>query len=168
MRPLLNVTKKALVEYAKKYRVPWREDPTNSQQQYLRNYVRHSLVPHMTKQNKTWRIKLLRLIRNQQQLRRTIEQELGELVAHIATFTHQSATVPRHTVIMLPAQLAYELLQTIFRIHMGNSLQREQAESALLFAKVALPGKRMPLGNNWQVRVTKRDFIVEPAHAVVS
>jgi tRNA(Ile)-lysidine synthase len=166
-RPLLNMTKQELVEYAKKQHVPWRDDPTNSQQQYLRNYVRLSLVPRLTKQSKTWRSELLRLIRNQQQLRRTIEGELNKLICQESEMASKTAVIARYSLIMLPHSVAYELLQAIFRKIVGNSLQRQQAESVLLFAKVALPGKQMPLGA-WRVRVTKRDFIVESSAAVVS
>lgn len=44
-RPLLSVPKRDLVAYAKDQGLRWREDSTNQDLDYLRNYVRHRLLP---------------------------------------------------------------------------------------------------------------------------
>jgi tRNA(Ile)-lysidine synthase len=168
LRPLLNVTKKELVEYAKTHNVPWREDVTNRDQNYLRNYVRHTVVPKMNKKSKTWRQDFLRLLRNQHHLRRKIEEELHMLVHTAATTNNHTSVVQRYQLITLPHTVAYELLQGLMRQHIGNSLQREQAEAVMLFAKVARMGKRLPLNAAWQVRASAKELIVESRESVIS
>jgi len=44
-RPLLHISQQAILEYAEKYRLSWIEDPSNQQQSFDRNYLRHSVIP---------------------------------------------------------------------------------------------------------------------------
>jgi tRNA(Ile)-lysidine synthase len=47
VRPLLSVGRDAILEYAAKYGVPFREDSSNTDLHYLRNRVRYELLPLM-------------------------------------------------------------------------------------------------------------------------
>jgi tRNA(Ile)-lysidine synthase len=168
VRPLMNVTKQQLAAYATAHAVPWREDSTNTDETYLRNYVRHTLVPLLTKRNGEWRSDFLRLVRDQQSQRRTIEQALTDLLDYVAEFKNNNVTLNRYSWIMLPTQEAYELFQALCRARLGNSLVRELATQALLFIKTARPDKIMPLNNRWQLRAMRSQIIVEPRLSVVS
>ena len=44
IRPLSAISKKEILNYAKKYKIVWREDSSNSQNDYLRNKIRHQVV----------------------------------------------------------------------------------------------------------------------------
>lgn len=166
LRPLINLRKSELIVYAKEHNVPWREDSTNTDQHYLRNYVRHNLLPRLQEHDAKWFEKILRRIRKQQVLRRTIEEELNSAI-HYDPKT-RSAIVQRHLLIMADITTAYELLQQAFRRATSTSVPRPLAESALLFARVAKVGKMMPLDNNWRLSVTARQLIVEPRQPMVS
>lgn len=159
LRPLVDCRKNELIDYAKKHKVLWREDVTNQDPRYLRNYVRNDLLPRLEASDSKFRDKLLRLVRKQQELRRTIESELDQL---LTSSSKDQSSIDRHTLIMLPADLGYELLQQAFRHYTGTSLTRQLAEAALLFAKAARAGKTMSLGTNRKLRVTPRHLIVEP------
>lgn len=45
LRPLLDCTKQEIVAYAKQHNIVWREDASNESDQYLRNQIRHHVVP---------------------------------------------------------------------------------------------------------------------------
>ncbi|AIN94859.1 tRNA lysidine(34) synthetase TilS [Treponema putidum] len=45
IRPLLNITRLEIEDYLKEKNIPWREDSTNFKTSYLRNNIRHNLVP---------------------------------------------------------------------------------------------------------------------------
>ncbi|MFW5659700.1 MAG: tRNA lysidine(34) synthetase TilS, partial [Bacteroidota bacterium] len=47
-RPLLAYRKQELVDYLQAIDQPWREDPTNAQTDYLRNHIRHKVLPALT------------------------------------------------------------------------------------------------------------------------
>jgi len=161
LRPLINYGKSAIIDYAKTNNVPWREDSTNQDQRYLRNYVRQSLIPRLQVAVPQFNIKLLRLVRKQQLLRRTIESQLDDMLA-------PGTAIDRHILIMLSPQLAYELLQQFLRRTMGTSLVRDLAEATLLFAKTAKPGKTMSLDASWRARATPKQLIVELRPTVLS
>ena len=45
VRPLLGVQKQHIVTYAQQQHIPWREDASNASDAYLRNQLRHQLLP---------------------------------------------------------------------------------------------------------------------------
>ena len=51
IRPFLPVDKATLYTYAKERQIPFREDPSNQQDAYMRNRIRHHVVPHFVKEN---------------------------------------------------------------------------------------------------------------------
>ncbi|UTC63514.1 tRNA lysidine(34) synthetase TilS [Treponema sp. OMZ 787] len=48
IRPLLYITRSEIEDYLNERNIPWREDSTNFETSYLRNKVRHNLVPALT------------------------------------------------------------------------------------------------------------------------
>ena len=46
-RPLLNVTREALLEYAREHNLTWCEDESNSDVKFARNKIRHEFLPHL-------------------------------------------------------------------------------------------------------------------------
>lgn len=50
-RPFLLTSKKTIRDYATKKQVQWVEDPSNSRTEYIRNHVRHNIMPLALKVN---------------------------------------------------------------------------------------------------------------------
>lgn len=154
VRPLLDVPKWQLIAYARTHNVPWREDATNTDERYTRNYIRRTLMPMLDQKSETWREEFLQHIRKQQQMRRTITELLAGLC--------KNATIHRYTLVMAPRNVAYEIVQQTCRSIIGNTLERPLAEAALLFAKTAKIHKVLELGSDWQMRSLAKEVIVEP------
>ncbi|MDY0075676.1 MAG: tRNA lysidine(34) synthetase TilS [Bacteroidales bacterium] len=51
-RPLLFTGRDQIYDYAKKNQLKWREDQTNSETKYLRNHIRHKLLPALNQIDK--------------------------------------------------------------------------------------------------------------------
>lgn len=51
IRPFLNIKKEEIVDFAKKNRLKWRDDPSNRYLKYSRNRVRHKVLPELKKIN---------------------------------------------------------------------------------------------------------------------
>lgn len=162
VRPLLSLTKNDIIAYARRHKITWREDSTNRDERYLRNYVRHTLVPLLDQKSASWRESFLQHIRSQQEVRKKVEPLLTKWLDIYAQSTGRKLSLPRYHIIMAPRPLAYEYLQQAFRQHAGNSFERPLAESAVLFTKVAKPRKLMELNQNWQLRAESANVIVEP------
>lgn len=50
LRPLLDVPRKMLLEYAKQHRLTWVEDESNADSKFDRNFIRHEILPVLAKQ----------------------------------------------------------------------------------------------------------------------
>jgi tRNA(Ile)-lysidine synthase len=50
-RPFLMTSRKSLKEYAERKMVNWVEDPSNARTEYIRNHIRHNLMPGILKIN---------------------------------------------------------------------------------------------------------------------
>ena len=50
-RPFLMTSKKGIVEYATRKNVEWLEDPSNKRTEYIRNHIRHNMMPNILKVN---------------------------------------------------------------------------------------------------------------------
>lgn len=59
LRPFLSVTKSEIRKYAEGKNIPFREDSSNSDEKYLRNKIRASIVPEIEKINPNFRKNIL-------------------------------------------------------------------------------------------------------------
>lgn len=50
-RPFLMTSRKTIKEYAERKNVIWTEDPSNARTEYMRNHIRHNLMPGILKVN---------------------------------------------------------------------------------------------------------------------
>jgi tRNA(Ile)-lysidine synthase len=66
VRPLLNYSRKDILNYAKAEKLIWREDGSNTSLKYLRNKIRHEVIPKLKETNPTF---LENFKRTQQHLR---------------------------------------------------------------------------------------------------
>ena len=62
LRPLLSFTKDDIVNYAKKNKLTWREDKSNSENKYLRNKIRNIIIPKIKSADPCYRTNFTRLI----------------------------------------------------------------------------------------------------------
>ena len=136
LRPLLDIAKAELVSYAIEHGLTWREDRTNDSPRYLRNRLRVLLASRSPSD----KAELTRLYERQKHLRRQIERELEHYCARHSTRDKQGQLVlRRYDLIMLPSQVAIELL----RYATDGYLTSPQLRQLLLFAKVGKSGKQM-------------------------
>ena len=54
IRPLLNITRSEIEEYLNSQNISWRTDKTNFETDYLRNKIRHKLVPFLDENFEGW------------------------------------------------------------------------------------------------------------------
>ncbi len=68
LRPLLDVPQSEIRAYAERHGIGWREDSSNASDKYLRNKIRHNVVPALKSINPDW---LGSFAKTQQYLRQT-------------------------------------------------------------------------------------------------
>ena len=69
VKPLLFIEKNDIVNYAKQNNVTWREDRSNVQNKYLRNYIRNILIPSYRKINNNYKSNFIDLFFKAQKIK---------------------------------------------------------------------------------------------------
>lgn len=148
-RPLLTWSKAEIVEYALKHDLEWREDETNDSFLYLRNRIRHSIVPRLSSDQ---RQQLIALHTTQLSLRECIEAETATLHHRYV----QDGQLKRYPLIMIDSRSAREIL----RSWLGESLETKRLKDLYDFAKTARNGAKWPIDGRRFVQANKSSLIV--------
>lgn len=146
VRPLLGATKQQLVDYARANGLKWREDPTNVNPAYLRNYVRQRLLPRFGPADKTKLVDLItRLAATNEELDAALAEALG---------SHAGADLDRQWFGQLPHAVAKEVLAAWLRAHGIADFDRRTLERLVVAAKVGAAGKTFPIKAGFHLRIT--------------
>jgi tRNA(Ile)-lysidine synthase len=79
IRPLLFASRESIVDYATEHHIRFREDSSNTSDKYLRNRVRHHLIPMLEEENPSFRMALMDTIRKLSETEQLYEHELLQL-----------------------------------------------------------------------------------------
>jgi tRNA(Ile)-lysidine synthetase-like protein len=151
-RPLLNIPKSEIRVYAQQHALVWREDSTNQDEMYLRNYVRHRLLPRLGKEKKA---RLLQIINRAAETNQRLDDELLQLMPA------GSESLQRQDIIRLSHAEARELMAAWLR---GNGLRdfdRKALERLVVAAKTAPAGKQIDVINRVIMRIGRQDLALE-------
>ncbi len=146
LRPLLRVPKRDLVAYAQDHGLKWREDSTNQDETYLRNYVRRRLL---TRFDDDGRARLWQIITD---LSKT-NQELDTLLVKQLQAQPVSGTLDRQWFNHLSHAAAREMMAAWLRLHGSRGFDSKTLERLVVAAKVAAPGKVFPVQAGVNLRV---------------
>lgn len=154
-RPLLGKTKQELLTYAKEQGLEWREDVTNQDQSYQRNYVRQTLLPKAKKRDSVFNKKMLKHIEVAEVLREQIEAEL-EMVVSGCEVAANGYEVSRHLLVMWPDIVAKEVIYALTtRLDPNWHPTEPQIKRILHFCKTAEVGKTIEISSTLHVGAEK-------------
>ncbi|MDB5171189.1 MAG: hypothetical protein JWO35_883 [Candidatus Saccharibacteria bacterium] len=134
-RPLLHVPKHVLVAHAKARQLQWREDSTNQDTAYLRNYVRHNVL---TKFDDDARAQLGEIITELRAKNHEIDTAIAkQLEDHIV-----KGRLDRQWFTHLPHSVAREVMAGWLRSNGIRSFDSKKLERLVVAAKVGHPGSQ--------------------------
>ena len=112
IRPLLPFSKEELLNFAKQQHLFWREDSSNSSNDYLRNELRHEVIPQLKKTAQSF---LKNFQKTQQNLRETeaLVEDYIILIQNLVmeeTAQGYEISIPKLVALPHPEALLYELL----------------------------------------------------------
>jgi len=154
-RPLLHLPKKELLRYAESEGLVWREDSTNQDESYLRNYVRKNILSRFAESD---REALLEINRRAHELDGAISKQVTNYL-HIQP---QAARLDRHQFIMLPHAVAREIMAEWLRIHTGAELSRKLLERLVTAAKTGQPGSKVDVDAGHWLMIGRTTLALEP------
>ena len=111
LRPLLDLTRQQIEQYATEHDVPHVDDCTNDDVKYTRNFIRHKVLPLLEELYPSAKQNILRFASNVQ-----ADDEFIEALADVSavTFDDEGARISKDTLCQ-PAPVAYRVLNKVFR-----------------------------------------------------
>lgn len=84
IRPLLFLTRDEIDEYAKEHEIKWREDSSNASDKYVRNKIRHHLIPILKELNPNFMTSFLKTENYLQQSQSMVEDAASMIYQQVA------------------------------------------------------------------------------------
>jgi tRNA(Ile)-lysidine synthase len=148
LRPLIAFRRAALAAYANERQVVWVDDPTNESRAFLRNRVRHDILPALRRANPAIDRELLEVARRAADWRRETETiahvvsevswEAGAVDVAVGAIADLEAD---HLAVLWPAVAA----------RIGATLDRRGISRVSAFSVRSRVGARMQLSGGWEV-----------------
>lgn len=148
IRPLLNVSKKDIRAYAQSHNLKWREDSTNKDETYLRNYIRSQLLPKFDSSSKA---QLMNIIEET----RGINAELDLQMINLAHIQPSQRVLDRAWFISLPHDIGREFLATWLRLREVGEFDSKTLERLVVGAKVNRAGSLINISGGVSLAVGK-------------
>ncbi len=155
LRPLLPYSKKEISSYAKKSKLQWRDDPTNDNQDYLRNYVRHKLVSKMSVEQ---RREFLDNLKNITERGAEIDDEL----ARLSPLLRRSRLIDRSKFSALPAELGNEVLIHWLRQNDLRDFDKRTIDRLNVALRTAKSNSRHHIKKNLSLQIGQKTARFEP------
>ncbi len=147
-RPLQSLSKNQIIEYAKANNINWREDYTNSDIKYLRNYIRHKIIPNMTSSQKE---ELLSHIKKSQK----VNTEIDELITSILHLQPKIDTIDRKWFIGLPNVVGREVMNTWLKKHNIKNIDKKQLQRLVVISKTSQNNREFSLNSTKKLKISK-------------
>lgn len=147
-RPLLKVTKSEIRVYAQDHGIEWREDSTNADGVYMRNYIRQHITPKLSAEQ--YEIFVTHITQ--------IQQLNKEIDAVILLQLHMQSTakcIDRLYFNLLPYDVSLEVMAAWLRYAGMRSFDAKLLHRTVVSAKTLSPGRTIDVGNGYCIEVKK-------------
>lgn len=153
-RPLLHLSKHDLLAHAHHHGLKWREDSTNADTKYFRNYVRHKILSGLDNQT---RQQLADIINNAGELNDQID---AMLINHLHTQPGRDR-LDRHWFIMLPHSVARETMAMWLRNHDIRGFDQKMIERLVNAAKTYNHSQKADIDGSHVLLIKNDDLILQ-------
>lgn len=140
LRPLLPYSKQEIRDYAVQHNLQWREDSTNKNEKYSRNWIRRKLLPKLTpRQKDALTSSYAAAVDRNYELDTALQQQLKSL--------ENGEGLDRRKFIALPYSVACEVMADWLR---QNRLEfdRKLIDRLVVSVKTLLPGKKVSVSKH--------------------
>lgn len=167
IRPLMPFTRKQIDEFCRARKLPYREDFTNSDTRYRRNFIRHRVLPMLRQINPRADEALVRLAGSAGQVEEFMSQSAEQTIETAIHINAGQTAIDRQILKMLhPALLTYAVRIILERagVGMGAISQDHLDRINLLILLENPPAVTLPGG--FEVRCRGLEVVVEKSSAI--
>ena len=153
LRPMLQNSKHEIISYAEKNGLEWQEDISNLDTAYLRNWVRHNIIPKLSTKDRQTFLKL----------HEDFSKRNPEIDRLLAGYISQEITkFSRQDIIMADHNVAKELVAGWLRANNVRDFDQKTIERIVIGAKTLGKGKSIPVTGSTVVEVQDRTLLLKP------
>lgn len=134
LRPMLHLSKQDIKAYAQDQGLVWREDATNTDTKFLRNYIRHKILPSASVEDKQKLKDILHTMKR-------VNTDLDEQLNHYLHIQPSADVLDRRMFIRLPHAVAREVMAAWLRNHGIRDFDQKAIERIVIKAKTLAVGK---------------------------
>ncbi len=139
VHPMLSFTKAEIRDYAVAHRIPYKEDATNFDSEYTRNYIRHEIIPHIKSRFPSFEQAVWKLAKSAEEIE---DYMLSEVVK--ANFKEEEASLPIEVLDLHPALAKKTIAETLRLLGCDKDIEYNHLES-LISLKNSPNGARINL-----------------------
>lgn len=151
VRPLLEVTREEIEAYALERRLPHREDESNRDTAYTRNFLRHRVLPLLRERNPSVTLALGRAAESLRQDEECLSQLAEERARDLLVREEDGVSVSVAALLEQPAAIALRLVQRMAEwTEPGTVLPQNQRAGLLELARKESPSGKIFLTNQLQ------------------
>ena len=126
IRPMLEISTQEIIEYLNKGNIPYMEDSTNAEDDYMRNRLRHAVIPRLREINSSFDSNAARCIENI----RADEEYLNAIAEDFLSCFETGNSLPARELAKLSAPIAARVIKK----KAGGKLSRVHIEAVLQIA----------------------------------
>jgi tRNA(Ile)-lysidine synthase len=156
VRPLLEVTKQQILDYAVAHQLEWTEDSTNVSTVYRRNYFRHQLIPKMARADYDRLTSILRAMRQS-------NLEIDTILRDVIASFESTNMLPRQFLRELDTSLTKEIIATWLRQHDLAGFDTKTLERVVAAIKSGHTGNKVMIKKKAYLVVTKASLALVDA-----
>lgn len=150
VRPLLGESKKSILTYAKKNKLKWREDPSNEDLNYFRNYIRKKLMPKLSYAE---RQKLVELLGGLSATNKEIDKEIASYLQFI---NKEMNIMEKRLIVGLSHKLACEAVAEWLRKNDIREFDKNLIERLVISIKTYKAGQKAAVTKGRHLLVGKQ------------
>ena len=147
-RPLLGLTKQQIRAYARQHKLKWREDSTNDDETYLRNYIRKQIMPRLDDSARK------RLLEHSQKAA-TLNDAIQALTVRYLDTQPEALVLERQSFRELPEAVAHEVLAEWLRLHTTASLTSKLIERLATAITEGGTGAKFDVARGYSIELTR-------------
>lgn len=153
-RPLLGFTKNQILDYARQNSVKWREDSTNSDLRYRRNYIRRTIINHFTEIQKN---QLMQTINEMV----PINDEIDAILSRLIDTQSDGVYINRQWFVMLPHNIALETMASWLRKNGVRDISTNMLERLVIASKTYKANRRTDVNKSYVLFVHDKYLALE-------
>lgn len=161
IRPLLPFSRSEIIKFLKIQKLAYRTDKSNFDTKFLRNKIRHNLIPYLKRYNPKIEESLCRLISSSEIDYDFIENETDKIYKRIVKQNEKRALIKRDDFILLHDSIKYHLLNKVFSsLGVCSDISYKHIEDVLNMIEKNIGKKTLPLPHSLRVSLIGGKIVV--------